>query len=406
MTLDLDFVRRQFPALAGEWVYLDNAGGSQTLRRVVDRIGDFLLTTNVQTGASYAPSVAATERVSQSRRALARLINARRPEEIVMGPNSTVLLRFLAEAMASQLQPGDQIVVTNTDHESNIGPWLRLAKKGVEIKVWRFDPETLALDLAELQKLLTPRTRLVAVTHASNILGTINPIREIADLVHQAGARICVDGVAFAPHRAIDVQALDVDYYALSMYKVYGPHHAVLYGRHELLLDLDNLYHDFYSKTQVPHKLEPGNANYELAWGCAGVVDYFEELGTQAGASPGRQAIEQAFAMIAAQEEAIGGQLLDYLRQRNDIKVIGSANSSADVRVPTISFVQNQRSSWEIVERIDRHQVGVRFGDFHARRLAEDLDLMAQNGAVRVSMAHYNTRDEIDRLIIALDQAL
>jgi cysteine desulfurase family protein (TIGR01976 family) len=406
MQLDLDFVRRQFPALAGEWVYLDNAGGSQILQRVVDRIGEFLLTTNVQTGATYAPSVAAAERVSQSRRAFARLINARRPEEVVMGPNSSVMLRFLAEAMASQFRPGDEIVVTNTDHESNIGPWLRLAGRGVEIKMWRCDPETFELDLTALERLMSPRTRLVAVTHASNLLGTINPIRRIADLVHAHDARLCVDAVAYAPHRAIDVQALDADYYACSLYKLYGPHHAVLYGKHELLLELDNLYHYFFDRTKVPHKLEPGNVNYELAWGAAGIVDYLEELGTRAGALEGRAAIERAFELIEAHESAIGGRLLDYLRTRNDVRIIGDARAAAEERVPTISFIQDGRASDEIVERIDAHRIGIRFGDFHARRLVEDLGLTPQNGVVRVSIVHYNTAAEIDRLIDAFDRAL
>ena len=406
MQLDLDFVRRQFPALAGEWVYLDNAGGSQTLQRVVDRIGDFLLTTNVQTGATYAPSVAAAERVSQSRRAFARLINARRPEEVVMGPNSSVMLRFLAEAMASQFRPGDEIVVTNTDHESNIGPWLGLAGRGVEVKIWRCDLETFELDLAALERLMSPRTRLVAVTHASNLLGAINPIRRIADLAHAQGAQLCVDAVAYAPHRAIDVQALDADYYAFSLYKVYGPHHAVLYGKHELLLELDNIYHFFFDRTKVPHKLELGNINYELAWGATGIVDYFEELGTRAGAREGRDAIERAFELIAAHEAAIGGRLLDYLRTRNDVRIIGDASAAAEARVPTISFVQEGRASNEIVELIDARKIGVRFGDFYARRLVDDLGLAPQNGVVRVSMVHYNTAAEIDRLIDALDRVL
>ena len=403
MSLDLDFVRRQFPALAGEWVFFDNAGGSQTLRRVADRISDFLLTSNVQLGASYLPSQIAAERVATARADLARLVNAAAPEEIVMGPNSTVLFQFLARAMASQFRPGDQIIVTNSDHESNIGPWMGLRDRGVEVRVWPVDPETLELELDTLAGLMTDRTRLVCLTHASNILGTINPIGDIASFCHDRGARICVDAVAFAPHRAIDVRLWDVDYYVFSLYKVYGPHHAVLYGKKDLLLELDNIYHYFFDKSKVPGKLEPGNVNYELAWGSGGVVDYLEDLGRRGGGGERRGAITAAWDAIAAHEAALAERLLNYLRSRNDVTIIGRRGADAAERVPTISFTVQNRASDTIVGETDTHRIGIRYGDFYARRLIEDLGLSEQNGVVRVSMVHYNTLDEVDRLVAALD---
>ncbi len=286
MTLDLDFARAQFPALSGEWTFMDNAGGSQVLRRVAERVSDYLLATNVQTGASYEPSRISTARVSQSREAFARFMNCE-PGEIVEGPSTTILIRFLSEAMTGRLQPGDEIILTNTDHEANIGPWLKHEARGVKIRWWRCDPETFELDLQDLKGLMSERTKLVCVTHASNILGTINPIREIADIAHAGGAELCVDAVAYAPHRAIDVKAFDADYYIFSVYKVFGPHHAVMFGKRDKLLALDNIYHYFFDKTRVPHKLEPGNINYECAWGSIGSVDYVEELGARAGAGQG-----------------------------------------------------------------------------------------------------------------------
>ncbi len=182
---------------------------------------------------------------------------------------------------------------------------------------------------------MTARTRLVAVTHTSNILGTINPIAEIARRVHARGAEIVVDAVAYAPHRAIDVVALDVDYYVFSFYKTYGPHLAMMYGKYEKLLELDWLYHYFYGREMVPQKLEPGNPNYELAWGAAGVVDYLDALG---GGSGDRAAIARAFDDIAAQEAALSERLLSYLRDRNDVRILGRRDSAAASRVPTISF--------------------------------------------------------------------
>lgn len=400
--LDLAQVRAAFPALAGDWAFFDNAGGSQVLARVADRIRDYLLTTSVQTGASYALSQEATRRVGEARAALAHLVHARRPEEIVLGPSTTVLMRFLALAMARRFQPGDEIVLTNFDHESNIGPWLTLAERGVVFRHWTIDPKSYEIDLADLGKLMTARTRLVCVTHCSNILGTINPIRAIADLVHAHGAELCVDAVAYAPHRAIDVQAFDADYYVFSFYKVFGPHFAMLYGRHEKLLELDGLYHYFYGRDAVPTKLEPGNANYELAWGCAGIVDYLGEL----GGGGDRAAIERAFEAIAAHEEMLAERLLDYLRRRNDVTIIGRREGAREFRVPTISFKALGREASAVTRALDAHKIGMRHGDFHSRRLVEALGLADQGGVLRVSMVHYNTLQEVDRLILALDEAL
>ena len=402
MPLDLDHVRRQFPALADGFAYLDNAGGSLVLGRVADRVRDYLLTTSVQTGASYPQSRRAVERLAEARARVALLVNAARPEEIVLGPSTTVLFQWLAKAMEGRLAPGDEVVVTEFDHESNIGPWRALEERGVAVKTWPIDPDSFELDLDALDRLMTERTRLVAVTHASNILGTVNPVAEIARRVHAAGAEIAVDAVAYAPHRAVDVRAWDVDYYVFSFYKTYGPHFAVLYGKHDKLLELDGLYHYFYGREKVPAKLEPGNANYELAWGSAGIVDYLDELG---GASGDRAAIARAFDDITAQETALGARLLDYLGSRNDVRVIGRRAAGAD-RVPTVSFKARTRDSAAIVGEADRHGVGIRFGDFHSRRLIEALGLAEGSGVVRVSMVHYNTLDEVDRLIGALGPAL
>ena len=399
--LDVAFARAQFPALAGDdWAYLDNAGGSQVLGSVASRVADYLLTSSVQTGASYAISELASRRMSQAREKIARFVNAARPEEIVLGPSTTILMRFLATAMASQLQAGDEIILTDFDHESNIGPWLTLRERGIIFKTWSVDPATFDINLADLEVLMTPKTRLVCVTHCSNILGTLTPIAEIAALVHAHGARLCVDAVAYAPHRAVDVQASGADYYLFSFYKVYGPHFAMLWGRHEYLLELDGLYHFFYGRDKVPGKLEPGNCNYELAWGCTGIVDYFDALG---GGTGDRAAITTAFAAVAAHEEALAARLLDWMGQHGKITVVGPRTPDRARRVPTISFKVAGTDSARIVRQLDPHRIGVRFGDFHSRRLVEHLGLMHGNGVVRVSMVHYNTLAEVDRLIDALE---
>ncbi|MBU1313321.1 MAG: cysteine desulfurase-like protein [Alphaproteobacteria bacterium] len=405
--LNLDFVRSQFPGLNRGWTLFDNAGGSQILQGALDRINTFLIEKNVQIGGSYEVSQAAASALYEARTAAMHLVNARRPEEIVFGNSTTALLQNLARAMHSQFSPGDEIIVTVADHESNIGPWDRLQERGVVLKVWPLNKESMALELSDLAPLMSERTKLVCVTHCSNLLGSINPIREIADFVHERGARICVDAVAYAPHRAVDVQAFDVDYYVFSLYKTYGPHYALMYGKHDLLLELDPLYHYFYGKDKVPGKLEPGNPNYELAYSTCGIVDYLVALGEQAGEGGTiRQKIEAAYGAITAQENALADRLLGYLRSRNDCQIVGQAQNRESSRVPTIAFRFDGREAGDICRAMDEEKIAIRFGDFHSRRLAEYLGLTDHGGMLRVSMVHYNTVEEVDRMTAALDRIL
>lgn len=398
------FVTRSFPALGRGQVFLDNAGGSQVAQQVGDRITQYLFSANVQLGASYAASVKAADMVHQGRNALATLLNAERAEEVVMGATTTQLFEQLARALVQTWAPGDEVIVTNFDHEANIGPWKKLAKDGIVLREWSMRPGAHLPDLEDLAALLTDRTRLVAVTHASNIYGTINPIRAIADLVHEAGALLCVDGVAFAPHRAVDVQTLGADFYAFSVYKVYGTHFSALYGRYDLLLASGNINHSFFPNDKVPQKLEPGNANYELAYSCVGVIDYLEALAQAHGInSEGRAAVEAAFGLVADHEETLSRQLLSYLKGRPDVKIIGATEADQALRVPTVSFVIDGSSSREVVEQVDPIGIGIRYGDFYSRKLVDDLELPNGDGVIRVSAVHYNTIQEIDRLIDVLE---
>lgn len=405
--LNLDYVRSQFPGLARGWTFFDNAGGSQILKGALERINTFLIEKNVQIGGSYEVSQSAANALYEARTAAMHLVNASRPEEIVFGNSTTALLQNLARAMHSQLSAGDEIIVTVSDHESNIGPWDRLQDAGITLKFWPLNKETLTLDLADLEPLMSERTRMVCVTHVSNILGSINPIREIADFVHAHGAKICVDAVAYAPHRAVDVQAFDVDYYVFSLYKTYGPHYALMYGKYDLLLELDTLYHYFYGKDKVPGKLEPGNPNYELAYSTCGIVDYLTALGEQAGETGTvRQKIAAAFTAITAQENLLTERLLNYLRSRNDCRIVGQVSNHDETRVPTIAFRFDGREAGDLCKAMDGENIAMRFGDFHSRRLAEYLDLTDHGGMLRVSMVHYNTLEEVDRFTAALDRIL
>lgn len=403
--IDTGFVRGHFPALESGWIFLDNAGGSQILRGAVDRISEFLLERNVQIGGSYAVSKAAADALWQGREAGRLLTNAKLPEEIVFGPSTTVLMQTLVAAMRGQFHPGDEVVVSTADHESNIGPWERLREFGVTLRYWPLDRDSRQLRLEDLDAVMSERTRLVCVHHVSNILGRINPIKDIAAFVHARGARIFVDGVAYAPHRAIDVRDWDVDYYAFSLYKCFGPHMAILYGKYDLLRGLDGLYHYFYGRERVPGKLEPGNPNYELAYSTVALTDYITRLGSREGAEDtSRARLEAGFRAITAQENRLTARLLAHLRACPDIHVVGAdRQDNSSSRVPTIAFRIAGRNSAEFVRAIDDHGIAIRHGDFHSRRLVEELGEDHEGGVIRVSAVHYNTLDEIDRLIAAID---
>lgn len=410
--LDLPWVRAQFPALADDFIYMDNAGGGQVLRTVAERVSDYLLSTNVIHGAPNAVSRRAEARAQETAARMALLMNAADPLEVVMGPSSTQLEQNLALAMGlgDQFAPGDEIVVGNAEHYANVEPWERLARqRGVVVRQWPLNPATWRLELDDLAPLMNARTKLVAFTQVSNVIGSVQDVGATARFIHDRGALVLVDGVAAAPHRAIDVTGWGVDYYVFSMYKVFGPHHAALYGRRELLLGLKGINHSFFPETLIPYKLQPGNTNHELGWGCTAVVDYLEALGARHGApadaSP-RQRIEAAFAAIAAHEAALGARLLGWLRAQPRARLFGPASADAAVRVPTISFTLEGVPSAEVPRRLGELNIGVRSGDFYARHLMPTLGLAPDPGVVRVSLAHYNTPAEVDRLVEALDRIL
>ena len=405
--LNLPAIRAEFPALKSDCVYLDNAGGSQVLRRVADRIHDYLITTSVQLGASYAQSQRASERVLSARRAVAEMINAAHEDEVVMGPATTALVSLLTQALLPGIAPGDEIIVTNTDHEANIGGWMRLKQAGAVVRIWDVNRDSLMLELDDLDRILSARTRWVAMTHASNVLGSVNPVAEVARRVHAVGGRLCVDGVAYAPHRLVDVQSSGADIYVFSFYKVFGPHYAVLWGHRDLLLSLPSLNHHFIGPEDLPYKLQPGNVNFELSWGCAGIADYLHDMGTALGAAGDRrQRMQTAFDAFARHEDRLAEQLLSFLRGQPGIRIIGHERVGNSNRMPTISFVVAGKHSETIVRHVDKSNIGIRFGDFYAQRLIEALELQAQGGVVRVSMAHYNTAEEIGRLIGCLEEVV
>lgn len=405
--LNLEYIRSQFPGLETDWVLFDNAGGSQIAKPVVERINEHFYTSNVQLDGSYPHSVLAKERHDAAHRKLAEWINASDPRELILGSSTSLLVRILADNFRRILRDGDEIIVTNCDHEANIGAWRELGNYGFKIKEWRLNQETLKLEKEDLENLLTERTKLVAFTAASNVLGMLNPVREFTRIAHKYGALVCVDAVAFTPHRLIDVKETDVDFIVFSFYKTYGPHYALMYGKLQLLNALPGFNHFFIK--DPPYKFQPGNYNFELCHGVGALPDYFADLAEKHGYNGDdniRDKFRYIYTLIAEHEQVLSSKVIDYLATRNDIKIIGPAESNSSIRVPTISFVQKNRDSRQITLKTDEHKVAIRWGHFYAYRLIHDLGLHKQNGVVRISLVHYNSIEEADRLIKALDYAL
>ena len=408
--LDLNYVRNRFPALKNGFVFMDNAGGSQTLDSVIENISHYLTEHNVQLGASYKISQQSGAALEEAHRSIAGFINAKRTEEVVVGPSTSMLFRILSIVLSKKWQKGDEVIVTNSDHEANISPWRDLEKQGMIVKEWKINPETMRFDVEDLKALLSDKTRLVTMVHASNILGTINPIKEIGKVVHEAGSLFCVDGVAYAPHRMLDMQEWDVDFYSFSTYKVYGPHLAVMYGKYEILRELESFNHYFIGKEEVPYKLQPGNFNFELTYSLLGLTSYLKNVYThhysKQETKDERKTYASSYALMAEHEEALSKKLLDYLNAHSKIKVIGETTAAKEQRVPTISFIHEEMKSSDIVKKVDEYGIGIRFGDFYAKKIIEDLNLEQYDGVVRVSMVHYNTLEEVEQLIQALETIL
>ena len=395
-------IRGEFPALASETVYLENAGGSQVPRQVIERITRYLSESYVQLGAGYPLSQYCTKVVDDAHWFISRFMNAGEGE-VILGSSTTALLNMLADCYSKILEPGSEIIIAESGHEANMGPWKRLAESGIVIRWWRVDPEKFVCPINELETLLSEKTALVALPHVSNLLGDIVDIEAVTKLAHRYNARVVVDGVAYAPHRAIDCEAWDVDWYAYSSYKVYGPHMAALYGRKDAVSELTGPNHFFIPRDDIPYKFEPGGVSHEGCAGLLGLGDYLRVLlGLPETAELGRGEIAEAFSVMAALEQPLQERLIEYLSANPAVRIIGplAADSS---RVGTISFVHDSLSSSEITAVVDKSGIAIRHGHMYAYDLCQALGMDSDEGVVRVSFVHYNTLDEVERLIGVLD---
>ncbi|KAK0107552.1 hypothetical protein ONS96_003358 [Cadophora gregata f. sp. sojae] len=374
--------RDKFPALNQPQVFFDNAGGSQILGTVIDSISNYLSKTNVQLGASYAIGKKSTAHYESGYAAAAKYINAS-TDNIVLGSSTTSLFRTLSFALS--FPAGSEVIISKVDHEANIASWVDIAaRQNLTIKWWSPKAGTNPkLEASDLKKLLSEKTVLVTCTHASNILGTIHDITAIAEAVHTVpGAMLCVDAVAYAPHRQVDVKALGVDFYCFSWYKVYGPHMSMLYASPTVLKSVKSLGHHFNPSSTLENKLGLAGSCYELTASIPAVLAYF-------GDNPA-----ESWAAIEKHEEKLQSTLLGYLNARSDVTIYGETSSDTKKRVSTVGFVVKGRKSKDVVEAVDElsnGEMGIRWGTFYSVRLADEILGLEYDGVVRVSMVHYNT---------------
>jgi cysteine desulfurase family protein (TIGR01976 family) len=406
--LDLNFVRSNFPAffepsLEG-FGFFENAGGSYACSQVTERLHRFYRQTKVQPYHDFAASAEAGAQMDSARRRWASCLNAD-TEEIHFGPSTSMNTYVLGRALAAQLRPGDEVVVTNQDHEANIGAWRRLEADGMIIREWQVDPATGELDPADLYALFSDRTRVVAFTHCSNIVGSIHPVRELTDRVHEAGAIAIVDGVSFCPHGLPDLRQLGADVYLFSLYKVYGPHLGVMYLREGLNAALPNQGHYFNTGISGARFTPAGPDHAQIA-AANGVIDYMEAVYAHHHDSPAAPA-EMAAAvanLFRQQEIELLQPLLDFLSGHPRVQLIGRAR--AEERAPTVSFTVRDMRSAELVSRLIERNLGPGLGHCYAYRLIEAMGIDIDDGVVRLSFVHYTTQEEVRQLIEALRELL
>jgi cysteine desulfurase family protein (TIGR01976 family) len=422
--LDLSSYRRYFPSLAQvvngkQAVYFDNPGGTQVAQQVVDAMVSYFREANANTHGAFLTSKRTDLVIASARRTMADFLHAASPDEIVFGPNMTTLTFAFSRAFGKTLQPGDEIVVTVLDHDANVAPWLALQEHGVVIRTVDVHPENVTLDMEDMRAKITGRTRLIAIGYASNAVGTINDVATIIRWAREVGALTWIDAVQFAPHGPIDVQMLDVDFLVCSSYKFFGPHLGILYGKTEHLEKFP-AYKVRPASDKAPDRWETGTQNHEGLAGLVGVMDYLALLGreystrysnaldadSRTASYTGRQReLKIAMQAIMDYERGLSAQLLTGLREIKGIQVYGITDQQQLTwRVPTIACNIEGHSPRELAEQLASSGVFAWDGNYYALGIMERLGLEEKGGALRLGMAHYNTLNEIDRVLECLEQ--
>jgi cysteine desulfurase family protein (TIGR01976 family) len=407
-SIDVNALRKQFPALQREvdgrpLSFLDGPGGTQVPQSVIDAMSGYLTRGSSNLGGPFLTSREAEEVTDNARLAMQDFLNARRPEEIAFGQNMTSLTFAVSRAISRGWQPGDEIILTRLDHDANISPWLLAAEeRGVTVRWLDFEPSDCMLKLHTLPGLLNEKTRLVAVSYASNAVGSLTNVKEVTHLAHELGALVYVDAVHFAPHNLIDVQDLDCDFLACSSYKYFGPHQGVLYGKYDLL-DGIMAYKVRPAPSRPPGKWETGTQSFESLAGSTAAVDYIAAIGGDAG--PRRDRIVRAMGAIKAYEQGLSERFLRGAVQIPGLQVFGITDiENLENRAPTFAVRLDGYSCEDVATRLGEKGIFVWHGHYYAVAVMERLGLLDQGGLVRIGFVHYNTPAEVDGVLAELER--
>lgn len=408
-TFDVEALRARFPALAltddgGRPIaFFDGPGGTQVPDTVIDAVGRYYRTSNANHGGSFATSRRSDEIVDEAHAAIADVVGASPSDTIALGANMTSLTFHVSRSIGAALAPGDEVVVTGLDHQANVDPWLAMARdRDLVVRTWEPRLADCTLDLADLDALLGPRTRLVAFGWASNAVGTINPVAEIVRRAHAAGAWTYVDAVHAAPHLALDLAGTGADFLACSAYKFFGPHVGALAIRRVVAEALPA-----YKVRPAEHRFETGTGNFEGYTGTLAAVEYLAEVGARYGGagatSTRRERLIAAMAAIRAYEMDLYRRLADGLATIDGLRTFGiTAPSAFERRTPTAALTVDGVASSDVARWLGDEGIAAWDGDFYATGLIERLGLAETGGVVRIGLTHYNTAAEVDRLLGAL----
>lgn len=406
MTLDIEYVRAQFPAFSEPslegMAFFENAGGSYACGPVIDRLTRYYTQRKVQPYATYDASRLAGEEMDEARMRLSAMLGVEE-DEISFGPSTTQNTYVLAQAFRQWMKPGDAIIVTDQDHEANSGPWRRLADAGIEVREWRINRDTGLLELDQLEKLLDKRVRLVCFPHCSNIVGAVNPVVEITAAAHAAGAFVCVDGVSYAPHGFVNVGDLGPDIYLFSAYKTYGPHQGIMVLRRELGELLPNQGH-WFNEGALYKKFTPAGPDHAQVAASAGMADYYDALAAHHGITG--TPVERTVAihdLMRTHETNLLQPLLDYLADKNTVRLIGPRDAAT--KAPTVA-VELAGPGEAAAERLAEHGIMTGGGDFYGARPLQSMGINLDKGVLRLSFVHYTSEAEVNALLNALDKTL
>jgi cysteine desulfurase family protein (TIGR01976 family) len=406
--LDSAWVRQQFPSLKAEVnghaaAFLDGPAGTQVPQQVIDAVRNYFLRDNANTGGAFASSRRNDAMIADARQAMADFFNCS-ADEVVFGQNMTTITFALSRAIGRTLSAGDEVVVTTLDHDANVAPWRALEEKGVVVRQIDIREEDCTLDLVDLRRKITRKTKLVAVGYASNAVGTINPVEEIVKLAHAVGALAFIDAVHYAPHGPIDVSALDCDFLTCSPYKFFGPHMGTLYGKREHLLRLAP-YKVRPAADTLPDRWETGTQVQELIAGIGAAVEYLAELGRrhEAAAQDRRSALLASYRVTRAHEMELFAKLLEGLQSIRGVRVFGITDPQrVNERCSTVSVTLERHTPTEAATFLGERGIFTWDGNFYALNLTERLGVQDSGGLLRIGLVHYNTAEEVERLLTGL----